>query len=66
MTKWWRSEPALILAAVQAVLAALVIPDAWAKAVLAVAALALGAATRSQVYSPASVDELTARSRRDP
>lgn len=47
--KWWRCEPAMTLAAVQAVLAALVIPDAWAKAVLALAALVLGAVTRSQV-----------------
>lgn len=50
--KLWDGEPAMILAAVQAGLAAVVIPDTWAKAVMAVAALVLGVITRSQV-SPA-------------
>lgn len=66
LSELWAKEPAAILAAVGAVLGALVVPEAWAKVVMAVVPLVLGAATRSQVYSPASVEELTARSRREP
>jgi hypothetical protein len=55
----WRSEPAAITAAAVALVGALAVPDAWSKVILAVLAVAGGAVTRSQVYSPATVDKLT-------
>lgn len=45
----WRTEPAAITALVVALVAALAVPDAWAKVVMAVVAVAGGAVTRSQV-----------------
>lgn len=43
------SEPALVVGAVNAVVGALVIPDPWAKAIMAVVALVLSVVTRSRV-----------------
>lgn len=54
----WRQEPALIVAFASAVVAALAMPEAWARVVMAAVAIAGGLVTRSQVWSPASVDQL--------
>lgn len=54
----WKTEPAAVSAVVAALVAALALPDAWAKVVMAVVSLAAGAVTRSQVYSPATVAAL--------
>jgi hypothetical protein len=55
----WRSEPAAITALAVALCGALAVPDAWAKFFVAVLAVAGGLVTRSQVYSPATVNKLT-------
>lgn len=55
----WSQEPALIVAAVSAIIAALAVPETWARAVMAVVAVVGGLVTRSQVYAPATVDRLT-------
>lgn len=54
----WAREPALISALVVALIAALSVPDAWAKVIMALVALAGGAVTRSQVYAPATVEKM--------
>lgn len=59
LARLWRSEPAAITALVVAVCAALAVPEAWNKVVVAALAVAGGAVTRSQVYSPSTVDDLT-------
>lgn len=59
LAELWSKEPAAIMAALGAILAALVVPEGWAKVVMAVVPLILGAITRSKVYSPATVQQLT-------
>lgn len=54
----WRSEPAAITALVVALVGALAIPDAWAKVVMALIAVAGGLVTRTQVYSAPTVTNL--------
>lgn len=54
----WRSEPALITAVTVALIAALSIPETWARVIMATVALAGGLITRTQVYAPATVDRL--------
>lgn len=49
----WKTEPAAVTALTTALVAALAVPDTWAKVVMAVVSLLAGAVTRSQV-SPAN------------
>lgn len=49
LTDLLKTEPAMMLGTINALLAALVVPDLWAKAVMAVAALLLSLVTRSRV-----------------
>lgn len=51
--KLWRTEPAMVITCVVALMNAVVIPDAWAKVVVDVLTLLAGIGIRSQV-SPAS------------
>lgn len=59
MKALWAKEPAALTALVVALVAALAIPTAWAKVIMAVVAVAGGTVTRSQVYAPATVAKLT-------
>lgn len=59
----WGREPAMVLAFVQAIIVLAVsfglsLTPEQTGAILAVTAVALGLWTRSQVYSPASVNEI--------
>jgi hypothetical protein len=60
LKRLWATEPARIIALVLTVMNAVVVPEAWAKVVVAVLTLLAGEGIRSQVYAPATVDELTA------
>lgn len=56
-----RREPALVAAVVLAVIQAVALPDAWAKVVMAILALAAGGAVRSQVTPTVTAIEQTAQ-----
>ena len=53
MKTLWKTEPAMVIAVVVAILDAVLVPEAWSKVVVAVLTLLAGTGIRSQV-SPTS------------